>query len=84
MHALMLLGTASQSHCQPPGRKPSQSYHRVGVDGYLIGEDGVIARDVAVGTDAILDLLTKPGSQLGSGEFSLAVRPVGDLVSTRT
>ena len=32
---------------------------------YLIDEAGVIAHDVAVGTDAILELMTKAGRQAG-------------------
>jgi hypothetical protein len=45
---------------------------------YLIDEQGIISRDVAVGTDAILALLTQAVRQLESGKLSPNGNRVGD------
>jgi peroxiredoxin len=49
---------------------------------YLINEAGLIVHDVAVGTDAIVELMSKASSQLAGGVPSPGM--LVDLTSTRT
>lgn len=51
---------------------------------YLIDDAGIIVHDVAVGTDAILDLLTQASPPLASGQLLPDIQPTKDLAVTRS